>query len=293
MTKRESHSLMDDATAGPCVGAVGGERLAAEPGRWARRRFLASLLLLLVAMPARAELEILTLRHRTVDQVLPALQPFVEPGGAIQGMSGQIIVRASPQNIAELRRLLESIDTPARRLLISVTQDAATATRAAAVGVGVRGRGNEVELAVAAGDRRSRGTENIAQQVQALEGSPATISVGTAVPTAVTTWGPNGVLTNTGGFAQFNTGFSVTPRLAGERVFLDIAPQRASVQAGGSASVQRVATSVSGRVGEWIPLGGISTERSAQGASIGGITGRSAGTEATTGGVWVRVEVLP
>lgn len=292
MTKRESHSEADTPTAGLRAGAVGGVRRAARPGRSARRRFLASLLLL-AAAPARAELEILALRHRTVDQVLPALQPFVEPGGAIQGMSGQIIVRASPQNIAELRRVLESIDTPARRLLISVTQDVATATRSASVGVGVRGRGHEVELAVAAGERRSLGTENIAQQVQALEGSPAMIAVGTAVPTAVTTWGPNGVVTTTGGFAQFDTGFSVTPRLAGERVFLDIAPQRASVQAGGSASVQRVATSVSGRVGEWIPLGGVSTERAVQGASIGGITGRSAGSEATTGGVWVRVEVLP
>ena len=292
MTKRESHSEADTPTAGLRAGAVGGVRRAARPGRSARRRFLASLLLL-AAAPARAELEILALRHRTVDQVLPALQPFVEPGGAIQGMSGQIIVRASPQNIAELRRVLESIDTPARRLLISVTQDAATATRSASVGVGLRGRGHEVELAVAAGERRSLGTENIAQQVQALEGSPAVIAVGTAVPTAVTTWGPNGVVTTTGGFAQFDTGFSVTPRLAGERVFLDIAPQRASVHAGGSASVQRVATSVSGRVGEWIPLGGVSTERAVQGASIGGITGRSAGSEATTGGVWVRVEVLP
>jgi type II secretory pathway component GspD/PulD (secretin) len=257
-----------------------------------RRRFLASLLLL-ASVPAHAELEILPLRHRTVDQVLPALQPFVEPGGVIQGMSGQIIVRASPQNIAELRRLLESLDTPARRLLISVTQDAATAARAGTVGVGVRGRGNEVDLGIAAGERRTRSAENIAQQVQALEGSPAAIAVGTAVPTAVTTWGPNGVVTTTGGFAQFDTGFSVTPRLAGDRVFLDIAPQRASVQPGGSASVQRVATSVSGRIGEWIPLGGVSTDRATQGTSIGTVTGRTAGTEASASNVWVRVEVLP
>jgi len=32
---------------------------------------------------AQQALEIIPLRHRTVDQVLPALQPLVEPGGAL------------------------------------------------------------------------------------------------------------------------------------------------------------------------------------------------------------------
>lgn len=266
-----------------------GDRTAPRRGR---RRFLAALLVL-AAAPARAELEILSLRHRTVDQVLPALQPFVEPGGAIQGMSGQIIVRASPQNIAELRRLLAAIDTPARRLLISVTQDAATASRSAGAGVGARTRAGETEVAVGAGVSRAQGTENIAQQVQALEGSPASIAVGTAVPTAVTTWGPGGVTTTTGAFAQFDTGFAVTPRLAEDRVFLDIAPQRASLQPGGGATVQRVATTVSGRLGEWIALGGVTSTRTARGSALGTVTGGESAAEAGTSGVWVRVEALP
>src|SRR5256885_10971400 len=50
---------------------------------------------------AQQALEIIPLRHRTLDQVLPALQPLVEPGGALTGQSGQLIVRTSPANLAE------------------------------------------------------------------------------------------------------------------------------------------------------------------------------------------------
>jgi hypothetical protein len=57
--------------------------------------------------------------------------------------------------------------------------------------------------------------------------------------------------------------------------------------------VQRVETTVSGRLGEWIPLGGASSEASAQGAAVGTVNGRVASTGGTSSGVWVRVEALP
>jgi hypothetical protein len=45
-------------------------------------------------------LEIIPLRYRTVDQVLPALRPLLEPGGTLTGQGNQLIVRASPDNLA-------------------------------------------------------------------------------------------------------------------------------------------------------------------------------------------------
>ena len=81
------------------------------------------MLLMLLSGALRAEVEIVSLRHRTVDQVLPVLQPLVEPGGALSGTQNQVIIRASAANIADLKRVLASIDTPQRRLLISVRQE--------------------------------------------------------------------------------------------------------------------------------------------------------------------------
>src|SRR2546427_6681436 len=87
---------------------------------------------------AQQALEIIPLRHRTVDQVLPALQPLVEPGGALTGQSGQLIVRTSPANLAEIKRALEAIDRPPRRLQVSVRFD--HSLEAASQGIEAGGR---------------------------------------------------------------------------------------------------------------------------------------------------------
>src|SRR2546425_5445680 len=87
---------------------------------------------------AQQALEIIPLRHRTVDQVLPALQPLVEPGGVLTGQSGQLIVRTSPANLAEIKRALEAIDRPLRRLQISVRFD--DSLEAASQGIEASGR---------------------------------------------------------------------------------------------------------------------------------------------------------
>ena len=67
---------------------------------------------------AQQSLEIIPLRHRTVEQVLPVLQPLVEPGGTLSGSRGQLIVRASPGNLAEIRRALDAIDRVDQRLQV-------------------------------------------------------------------------------------------------------------------------------------------------------------------------------
>jgi type II secretory pathway component GspD/PulD (secretin) len=54
------------------------------------------------------------------------------------------------------------------------------------------------------------------------------------------------------------TGFQVLPRLNADQVFLDILPQRevSSAAGAGRVDLQRLSTTVSGRLGEWIDLGG-------------------------------------
>ena len=57
---------------------------------------------LLIAFPAVAQnaLEIIDLRHRTAEQVIPTLQPLLEPGATLSGQGAQLFVRASPANLA-------------------------------------------------------------------------------------------------------------------------------------------------------------------------------------------------
>ncbi len=60
---------------------------------------LACLLALLVGtVHAQQQLEIIDLKSRTAEQVLPQLRPFVEPGGTLSGMNNKIFIRASAAN---------------------------------------------------------------------------------------------------------------------------------------------------------------------------------------------------
>ncbi|HNN09251.1 MAG TPA: hypothetical protein PKM62_09970 [Azospira sp.] len=249
------------------------------------KRLIAMLLCLLPAFAlAQQEMEIIPLKNRTVDQVMPVIRPLVEPGGALSGMNNQLILRASRKNREEIKLALAALDTPARQLVIRVTQnrDAAMARSGAeafgsvgndnvritqrATGAGAGGgtvvirRGDSV-VGGQVVETRSTRTASAAQSVQVVEGGRAFINVGQSVPLPMqqVVLGPGGaIVTNTTVYRDIGQGFYAEPRLAGDRVTLEISPQFDTPgNAGyGSVNTQRVSTTVSGRLGEWIELGG-------------------------------------
>src|SRR5258706_5874735 len=87
---------------------------------------------------AQNTLEIIGLRHRLAGEVIPSLQPLLEPGATLSGQGSQLFVRTSPGNLAELRRALEAIDRPARRLLISVRFDSSLEAASRGIEAGAR-----------------------------------------------------------------------------------------------------------------------------------------------------------
>ena len=248
---------------------------------------------------AQGVLEIISLRHRTVDQVLPVLRPLLEPGGTLSGQSNQLIVRTSAANLAEIRRVLDSIDTPLRRLVISVRFEDAGQARDSSVDsrvvIHAGEGGGGASAAVRIQDSRSARDERVDQRVQVLEGGRATIASGESRPlrqqNVVRT--PSGtVISESTVMQEAASGFEVVPRLAGDTVFLDIAPQREAFAPGrqGAAGVvqgQRVASSVSGRLGEWFQLGGTS------GAGVRDERGILSARDASASDsrrIWVKVE---
>jgi len=258
-------------------------------------RFWGVVLGMLLAAGAFAQqtLEFIPLRHATVDQVLPQLRPFLEPGGTLTGQSGQLIVRASPENVAELRRILESIDRPPRRLIISVRFDDAgeEARRALEASGSIGNRRSEVE--VRGQDSSARFSERVDQRLQVLEGGRAFIATGEARPTRQRQYiqTPAGVVSQEIQVVQeAQSGFDVVPRLSGERVFLDIAPQRERFVGGGAVESQRAATSVSGRLGERLELGGLAESAARDDRAL--LSGRSSGASRSRA-VWVRVDEIP
>lgn len=284
------------------------------------RRFATLLLGVLWVAQAFAQamtLEILSLRNRSADDLLPTIRQLLVPGGTATGMNEKIFLRTTAENADEIRRLLATIDRPARRLMVQVTQqrEVALTQRGAEisgdVGLGRNARivspptlagGSSIEIRRGGSnvstriiDSRSTASGNGTQSVQVIEGGRALINVGTSIPVPLrqVVVGPQGaVFTDTVVYRDLGSGFYVQPQLNGDRVTLEIS-QQADSPGGygpGSANVQRLATTVNGRLGEWIELGGINQVSGGDGRTNLGVSTRDARDRR---GIWLRVEELP
>lgn len=230
-----------------------------------------ALMAMLLASPASGQhaLEIIALRHRTADQVLPALRPLVEPGGTLTGQGTQLIVRASPANLAELRRALEAIDRPSRRLQILVRYDEVAS--GAARNLGVEVRRNRVD--VHAADRQAETAERVDQRIQVLEGGRAFIASGRSTPVF------DGSV-----MREPATGFEAVPRLFGDRVEVEIVQRRET-----PARHSGLSSAVSARLGEWFEVGAATEDASRRER---GILGERASRSGESRRVWLKVEEL-
>ncbi|MDE2310409.1 MAG: hypothetical protein KGL01_06215 [Betaproteobacteria bacterium] len=262
------------------------------------KKFVLCCLLIFISPAVWAELEVIPLRHRNVEDVLPIIRPLLDHDGVASGMNNQLILRTSPQNLAEIRKLLESIDTAPRRLRITVLQnvDSDTVRRltevSGSVGLGrdarvsVPGGAGAGGLTVEAGqgaDRvrgrivstRSLEDDKKTQQIQVLEGGRALVSVGQSVPVlqrqvVQSPW--NTQVTESTQYQNVTSGFYVRPRLSGDRVTLEISAQNDELAPNSgnppTARVQQVTTTVSGRLGEWLVLGDILRQTAGEGSTL-------------------------
>lgn len=251
------------------------------------RTILFSLLWLFSALPALAEVEVIQLHYRSAEEVLPIIQPMLESGGTATAMNSQLILRSSAANIEEIKRILLSLDKAPRRLNISIIQNAdgetirrltelsgsVSAGRARISvpdstdqsGLSVSaGQGSSDQLRARISSMRVLEGDSKTQQIQVLEGSQALVSIGqsVSVPQRQVVQSPwhTHVIESTQ-YRDVNSGFYVRPRLNGDRVTLEISTQNDAVESGtyGGAPavrVQKVMTTVSGRLGEWMVLGG-------------------------------------
>ncbi|HTS55640.1 MAG TPA: hypothetical protein VMH26_20415 [Burkholderiales bacterium] len=251
-----------------------------------RSLLLGACLLALAAQAEQQVLEVISLGYRQADEVIPTLRPLLAPGATLTGMQDRLIVRTTPENLAQLKLVLATLDSKPRQLMISVLQGStADAARAAASLSGtLDGGGNaavvvptppgaqrDPRVVVQSGATRIEGRAinssstreaGVTQTLRVREGSSAFIRVGRSTPATSTqvTPGPGGARTTTQSieFVDANTGFYVTPRVSGDRVTLEVSTEQDRLlnPGTGAVSVQHVGTVVSGRLGEWIEVAG-------------------------------------
>jgi type II secretory pathway component GspD/PulD (secretin) len=273
---------------------VSSSSLAGKIVRWA---FSGALCLFFLSpnTPAHAQktvLEVITLKYRTAEQVIPVLEPLIPKPGTISGLQHQLIIRTTPANLADIKQVLTTLDAVPRRLLITVRQDAALdsgrigAEMSGSASSGVTQSGAVVQagreddfVRGRVDSTRSLDSDRNTQTLQVLEGNSAFIRTGQSVPLpqrqALRTIVNGRIVERVIDSVEYRdvmTGFYALSRLVGDRVTLEINPQRDTLPAPdqnlppGSVNVQRIATTVSGRLGEWMEIGrlvqGVSNEQS-------------------------------
>jgi hypothetical protein len=244
-------------------------------------KLLNTLLIFLLSVGSAAAdypLEIIDLKGRPAKDIVPLVKPFAGPDGTVVGKDNKLIVRAAPDRMREIRKILAEIDQPPRRLMISVRRGYPQERTGQRFGYSTnRETGNDEHRAGErkgqSGPRRgvsihasrlkyhTRRDQDVTQKVQTLEGSPAFINTGRSVPIHNYSAGRRA----RGSYTYYRdavTGFYVVPRLNGDQITLAI-HQRATTpshdypQHDMQFELQEAQTVVSGRLGEWITIAGV------------------------------------
>ena len=263
--------------------------------------------MLVVAADVQAEsLEQIPLHYRMAEELLPILRPLLPPGSAITGAGNVLFVRADAATLTQVRDAVASLDRAPRQLLITVgqgmgAQDSGTSVRGSGtIGSGDVQAGVNRPPATGAGGqvvvRSGTARDDIrnVSSVRALEGYETYVSLGQSRPVTSTTvtggahYPP--VVSQSTWFRDVQTGFYATPRVNGDRVTLEISPrQQRSADNGRDAPVTTgsIATTVAGRLGEWLQIGG-STDSS--GGSNRGLVTWGTRADLTQYSAWVKVD---
>jgi type II secretory pathway component GspD/PulD (secretin) len=249
------------------------------------------------------------LHYRTAEDLLPILQPLVPQGSAITGTGDMLFVRGDEATLSHIRAAVASLDRAPRQLLITVGQ----VTNARGSGTSVRGSGTigsgDVQVGVNRPPASSTGGQIVVRSgtasddarnvssVRALEGYETYVSLGQSRPFTSTTvtggayYPP--VASQSTGFRDILTGFYATPRVSGDRVTLEISSQQqrlAGDARNAPVATASLTTTVTGKLGEWMQIGGSSDDAGGTGS---GLVTWGTRSDLTQYSAWVKVEEVP
>jgi len=274
-------------------------------------------LLLLVSAVQAETISTIQLQHRPAEEVIPIVEPMLAADDAISGQGFKIFLRSSPDTLARVKDMVEVLDTPAKILQVSVFQGSDRDLGELGVSANVQiesgdasvdignGRDNNDEAGGSVTYSTSDGNaslnsistqkslrDNPIHQVRVTEGNEAYIETGKRIPYFYgAAWrGRRGY----GGSIEYKdvvTGFYVLPRIRGDNVVLEVNPFKSSQTSthGDNIDTQSAGTTVTGRIGEWILIGGV-TEQLEQ-------TQRATGTKIATQsrdstGIWIKADLV-
>ncbi len=286
------------------------------PGRKSFRAYaLACCCSLLLSLPAAAEMQIFELQHRSAVELAEIVRGVVSANAKVAAHRNTLVVRTDPAELAEVARLVADYDRAQSMLRITVDQGARTDSQGQDVGAAVLVRDDSVKVGIGSprkpgddyvsvnsGDARGgmHGQEGrviesrqASQSIAVLEGFPASIRVGRAVPFTSELryyWNRHPHYVAATEYVNVDTGFEVIPQIQGEMVQLEIRPFMTFLDSDDSQQIvfHELSTRVRIPLGAWYDLGG-------QQSSLSGLAREilRTGSRADNSGNTIRVRVDP
>ncbi|WP_341706297.1 secretin N-terminal domain-containing protein [Halopseudomonas sp.] len=225
--------------------------------------------------------EIVPLGYNLAETLIPALQPMLQSNERVSAYGNQLLIRAEPERINEIKQLVAQLDKQPSRLLISVANngnrsgieqgyrvDGRIDTGPVDVIVGQpRSDGNTARII----NRRTTGTDDSVRQITASEGYPVLIQGGQSVPITTTTTNAYGHVVRQTQYQDVTQGFYATVRLNGDLATITISANnnRLNSEHRNVIDVQQADTVVTARLGEWVSIGGINDTTTGNNSDIG------------------------
>lgn len=154
--------------------------------------------------------KVINLHYKTASDVIPLLQPVLTEGAKVSGQNNTLVIKTTPQNLTQIRYLLQRIDIPPKLFKIAIRQGNAHGNTTANLG-------NVIEFNTQSDDFQKRN-----QYVTVQDGETAFISTGSNVAVIKSVgigWWHNGVRYQRRNVTQ---GFWVEPHQQGSQILLKI-----------------------------------------------------------------------
>ena len=216
-------------------------------------RFACLTATLLFALQATAapvgDIHVITLKHRTAQELVPVIRPLLGPDDAVSAVDYRLLVRTSPKRLADIERVVQQLDVAQRNLTLTVRQGSQMENRATSQGLsGEVDIGRDARVTLPRGPADDRGvvvehqsgdarlryqtrtergsaSDNRVQTLRVQDGKPAYIRLGQSVPHVkriIALSGRQLAITQGVEFQNVVTGFEVLPRVQGERVHFNV-----------------------------------------------------------------------
>jgi len=272
-------------------------------------------LMLLVSTVEAESITTIQLSNRSAEEIIPVVKPMLGAEDAVTGQGFKIFLRSSPETLAQVREMIEVLDIAAKVLQISVFQGNTRDLSALSIdgNIQIESGGASVEVGTGTNQNsagsisystsnasgnvnttstRMRLEDNPIHQIRVTEGTEAFIETGEQIPYISSI---NWILPRaaTGGieYKDVTTGFYVLARTHGDNVTLQVSPFKNSQSKarGGTIETQSAYSTITGRVGKWLMIGGATEQIKRTQSGTGSYNSTQSRNEES---IWIKADLV-